>query len=97
MKKTQEERLSERRRQLREEHAVAVRERIQTTQLVERLQKFALGDSRTKVTPQQLKAMEMLLSKTVPDLASVKHEVSTDKVTFVIGTSFAAPPKASGE
>jgi len=49
-KQSREEQLSVRRQQIRDEHATAVREKIQVTQIVERLQKFALGDSRTKVT-----------------------------------------------
>lgn len=86
------EALSARREALREEHAVAVRERIQTTQLVERLQKFALGDSRTKISGPQLKAIEMLLDKTVPNLASIRHEVDAKQVTFLIDTN---PPDAA--
>ncbi|MEY5145601.1 MAG: hypothetical protein RL745_970 [Actinomycetota bacterium] len=79
--------MSARREKLREEHAQAVRERIQTTQLVERLQKFAMGDAKVKMTPAQIKAMEMLLDKTLPNLASVKHEVDAKQVTFLIDTN----------
>ena len=79
------ESLSARREALREEHAVAVREKIQTTKIVERLEKFALGDAKVKITPGQLKAMEMLLDKTLPNLASLKHEVDAKQVVFLIG------------
>lgn len=79
------ESISERRKALREEHAVAVRERIQVSNIVDRLEKFALGDSKVKVTPAQLKAMEMLLDKTLPNLASMKHEVDAKQVVFLIG------------
>jgi len=72
---------------LREEHAVAVRERIQTTQLVERLQKYAMGDPNVKMNGTRLKAIEMLLDKTLPNLSSVKHEVDAKQVTFLIDTS----------
>lgn len=89
-KKPKEE-LSKRREALREEHAIAVRERIQTTQLVERLQKFALGDSKVKMTAAQIKATEMLLDKTVPNLASIKHEVDSKSVTFLISTEAEEP------
>lgn len=82
------EAISARREALREEHALAVREKIQTTQLVDRLQKFALGDAKVKVTPSQLKAMEMLLDKTLPNLASLKHEVDAKQVVFLIDTQF---------
>lgn len=87
------ETLSARREALREEHAQAVREKIAVTQIVDRLQKFALGDSRTKVTPAQLKAMEMLLDKTVPNLASMKHEVEARQVTFLLGDTPPEPPQ----
>lgn len=81
------ESLSARREALRKEHADAVRERIQTTKIIDRLEKFALGDSRTKVTPAQLKAAEMLLDRTVPTLATLKHEVEARQVTFLINTN----------
>lgn len=79
---------------MREEHAVAVRERIQTTQLVERLQKFALGDKNVKMTAAQIKATEMLLDKSVPNLASIKHEVDSKSVTFLISTEAEEPQQS---
>jgi hypothetical protein len=86
--------ISKRREALREEHAVAVRERIQTTQLVERLQKFALGDKNVKMTAAQIKATEMLLDKSVPNLASIKHEVDSKSVTFLISTEAEEPQQS---
>lgn len=77
------ETLSLRREQLREEHAVAVREKIQVSQLVNTLENFALGKGNVKLTPARLKAMEMLLDKSLPNLASVKHEIDAKSVTFV--------------
>lgn len=85
--------LSARRQHLREEHAAAVRERIQTTNLVEVLQDFALGKKAVKMTGARLKAIEMLLDKTVPNLASVKHETDAKQVVFMIGTEFTPPPQ----
>lgn len=86
--RTPKETLSARREALREEHAQAVREKIQVTNLVDRLQKFAMGDTKVKMTPAQIKATEMLLDKTLPNLASVKHEVDAKQVTFLIDTTF---------
>lgn len=86
--KKDKEAISARRKALREEHAEAVKEKIQTTELVNVLQNFALGKSSVKMTGTRLKAIEMLLDKTVPNLAAVKHEVEHDKVVFMIGTSF---------
>jgi hypothetical protein len=84
------ESISARREALREEHAEAVREKIQTTQLLKRLQAYALGEkvgkSVVKLSGGELKAIEMLLDKTLPNLASVKHEVEAKQVVFLIDT-----------
>jgi hypothetical protein len=93
---TTAKKVSARREQLRAEHADAVREKIQTTQLVNVLEGFALGKSKVKMTGARLKAIEMLLDKTLPDLSSVKHDIQTEKVQFFIGTSF-EPPKPAGD
>jgi len=87
------ETVSARREQLREEHADAVREKIQTTSLVNVLQGYALGTSKVKMTGTRLKAIELLLDKTIPNLASVKHEVEHSKVAFFINTDYSAPDK----
>lgn len=87
-KKFSKEAISARRDHLRAEHAEAVREKIQTTELVGVLQGFALGTSKVKMTGARLKAIEMLLDKTVPNLASVKHEVEAKSITFLIDTTF---------
>lgn len=91
-KKRTTESLSKRREALREEHAVAVRERIQVSKLTEVLEEYALGNSKTKMTGTRLKAIEMLLDKTLPNLASVKHEVDAKQVVFLIDTN---PPDAA--
>jgi hypothetical protein len=91
------EAISARREQLRAEHAESVREKIQTTTLVNVLQDFALGKSKAKMTPARLKAIEMLLDKSVPDLAAIKHEIQTDKVQFFINTDAPAKPDAPAE
>lgn len=79
---------SARRNQLREEHAEVVREKIQTSNLLIALHGFALGTSKSKMTGTRLKAIEMLLDKTLPNLASIKHEVEARNVTFLIDTTF---------
>lgn len=87
-KKSPKEAISARREALREEHAVAVREKIQTTALVNELEAYALGKPGKKMTGTRLKAIEMLLDKTLPNLASVKHEVDAKQVVFLIDTQF---------
>lgn len=85
------EAVSARREQLREEHAVAVREKIQVSHLVNTLENFALGKGTVKLTAARIKAIEMLLDKTLPNLASVKHETDAKSVTFMIGSTFTKP------
>ena len=54
-------------RALSEDH----RAKIQTSNLITRLQKGALGE--IEVTREQIKAAEILLKKTLPDLKQIEH------------------------
>lgn len=59
-------------------HDDATRQKIQTSQLVNRLNSYALGElgpqgETIELTAGQLKAMEILLRKSLPDLAAVQH------------------------
>ena len=54
-----------------------IRKRIQVSQLLNRLEKQALGDVDF-LTPTQLKAIEILLKKSLPDLSSVEHTGDPD-------------------
>ena len=49
----------------------ATRERIRTSMLVNRLEKHALG--KVDMEPTQVRAIEVLLRKTLPDLSAVEH------------------------
>jgi hypothetical protein len=60
--------------------AETCRLRIETTGLIDRLQKHAMG--RTKMTPTQLAAAQSLLRKTLPDLVGVKAELDASPVVF---------------
>jgi hypothetical protein len=82
---------SERAKALREEHANIVREKIQTSALVKVLEDYSLGRGKTKMTATRLRAIETLLDKTLPNLASVKHEVDAKQVVFMIDTTFNEP------
>jgi len=55
-------------------HDDKTRQRIQTSQLVTRLMNHALG--KNKMTQTQVRAAEILLKKTLPDLAIVDLKVS---------------------
>lgn len=46
------------------------REKIKTTQLINRLQDHALGE--VELSPTQVRAVEILLKKRIPDLASTE-------------------------
>lgn len=58
-------------------HDQRTREKIRTSQLVNRLQSFAEGE--VELTRDQIKAIEVLLKKSLPDLASVTIEGTGDK------------------
>lgn len=88
IRKSAEQELTEYADKRRAVNGELVREKIQTTQLINLLQDFALGKSKAKMTPARLKSIEMLLDKSVPDLAAIKHEVEAKNVTFVIDTEF---------
>ncbi len=61
------------------------RSAIQTSQLINRLQRFALAEDGVEIDSNRLKAIEVLLRKSLPDLSAVsisgdpenplKHEV----------------------
>lgn len=55
---------------LRARHQDEVREKIQTSQLINRLEKHALEDLELSAT--QIKAIEILLRKNLPDLSQVE-------------------------
>jgi hypothetical protein len=59
---------------IRARHQDEIRAKIQTSQLINRLEGCALGE--VELTAQQLKAIEILLKKNLPDLSQV--EISGD-------------------
>ena len=52
-------------------HQEMVRDKIQASQLINRLENHALGELELSQT--QIKAIEILLRKTLPDLSAVEH------------------------
>jgi len=56
---------------LRKTHQDDVRAKIQASQLVNVLQNHALGKDESEMSPSRLKAIEILLRKSVPDLSAV--------------------------
>lgn len=59
------------------QHPERVRQRMRTTKLMLRLQKFALGEKEqgadVNLSTAQVRAIEVLLRKTLPDLTAVEH------------------------
>lgn len=66
------------------------REAIRTTQLIKRLQHFALDEISDQgevvnITPERLRAIEILLKKSLPDLSSVTLEGNPENPVEVAG------------
>lgn len=51
-------------------HDQRTREKIKTSQLINRLTSFAEG--KIELSPSQVRAIEVLLKKTIPDLAAIQ-------------------------
>lgn len=63
-------------------HDEFTRDRIKTTQLVNRLEKHALGE--ITMEPTQVRAIEVLLRKSLPDLSNVQLSGDKDNPVGVI-------------
>ena len=59
------------------------RKKIQTTQLINRLQNHAHG--KCEMSPTQVRAVEILLKKSVPDLASITLQGDADGGPVTVG------------
>jgi hypothetical protein len=57
---------------LRKRHQDEIRTKIQTSQLINVLQNHALGADEIEITPTRMKAIELLLKKSLPDLTSTE-------------------------
>jgi len=55
-------------------HDDETREKIQASQLVNRLQANALGQLKVEMTPGQVRSAEILLKKKIPDLSSTENK-----------------------
>ncbi len=53
-------------------HQADVREKIKSSQLINRLTDHALGDLELSNT--QVRAIEILLKKSIPDLSAIEHK-----------------------
>lgn len=58
---------------LRAKHQDEIRAKIQVSQLINRVNAYAMGElSDEEVSPNRLNAIKLLLNKTLPDLSSVE-------------------------
>jgi hypothetical protein len=64
---------------LRKRHQEEIRTKIQTSQLVNVLQNHALGLSENDIPPSRMKAIELLLKKSLPDLSSTEITGDADQ------------------
>jgi hypothetical protein len=67
-------------------HQADVRLKIQASQLINVLQNHALGETE-ELSPSRIKAIEILLRKSIPDLTAVTLENDTDDAGNKIGFS----------
>lgn len=56
-------------------HDARTREKIRTSQLINRLEKFVLNEDEVSLSPAQVSAALGLIKKTLPDLAQVDSTV----------------------
>jgi hypothetical protein len=63
-------------------HPDEVRKKIKTSQLINRLNSHAIGD--VELSPTQVKAIEILLRKTMPDLSAVDATLTGEVTNYVI-------------
>lgn len=62
-------------------HQDDVRAKIQTSQLVNRLTDHALGT--VELSPTQVRAIEILIKKTLPDLSAIDHTADDDTIANI--------------
>lgn len=80
---------------IRKKHQDETRARIQTSQLINRLQNHALSEEVNELKPSQLRAIEILLKKSLPDLQSTEITGDSDApVNFKVITGI---PKKTDE
>jgi len=74
-------------------HQEDVRKKIQVSQLLNVLQNHALGvDDEKEITPTRMKAIEILLRKSLPDLSSTEISgVDGGDIPIGVGISFVKP------
>lgn len=73
-------------------HDENTRLKIQAAQLINRLESHARGECEMSTT--QVRAIEILLRKILPDLSDVKMDIDTKPITFNLNMG---TPQSSGD
>jgi flagellar basal body rod protein FlgF len=73
-------------------HSAEVRAKIQASQLINVLQEHALGE-KGELSMTRMKAIEILLRKSIPDLSSVTVTGDEDNPVHVVGSIKLVPLK----
>lgn len=76
-------------------HQDFVRDKIQATQLIKRLTNHALGE--LELTQTQIRAIEILLNKSVPNLSSVELSGNEDNPVHTVTRVELVPLSDNGE
>ena len=61
-------------------HTKRVRERIQTSQLITRLESNALGTLDNPMTSEQIQSARIVLAKSMPDLKAIDHTTGGEQL-----------------
>lgn len=69
---------------LRKNHQDEVRTKIQTSQLINKLQNHALSDGDEEISNSRMKAIEILLKKSLPDLTAIQMSGDEDNPVRVV-------------
>lgn len=69
-------------------HQADIRTKIKTSQLINRLQDFALEEKPVEIDAARLKAIEILLRKSLPDLSAVTHDGTGQNGEIVFRTVY---------
>ena len=67
-------------RTLRPRHQDEIRQKIQVSQLINRL--MSCVDGKVNLTTQQIQAIKILMDKSLPNLSDVKIETGSQGITF---------------
>jgi len=73
-------------------HPDEVKKKIQTSQLINRLQKNALADEEI-MTPGQIASANSLLDRVVPKLKAIEHSGTGEDGEIIFQTIYQPPPK----